>query len=854
MIDLYPFQAQSKDALRANMRRGVKRQILCSPTGSGKCHPAGEMVLDFSGRDIPVEIIEPGRRLMGPDSKPRLVTSISSGYGKIVQINPVKGDSWRCNEDHILSLVRTNEVRKYSKDGEIIDVSVREWRKWSQTRKHLYKLFRVGVEFQDFVEPLPLDPYFLGVLLGDGTMANGLVCVTTPDTEIRDEVYRQANAHGMSVRMDNYGGRTPSYRIVKPFAGSQPNAIVEKLRRLGIYEHRAKDKFIPYEYVFAPRKDRLALLAGLLDTDGHLSGGCFEYVSKSINLAHDTAFLARSLGFSAIVSLKRLPGYGTYYRVCMSGNVSLVPTKIPRKCAEPRQQKKSVLRTGFEVEDVGEDHYYGFTLAGDGRYLMSDFTVTHNTEIAMSIVKDATDKGSRTVFIADRQTLVQQTSARFDAAGIPHGVAMGKHTHGRRERVQIASAQTLEKRGFFTTGTPMFGGYAERPVDLVILDECHEVRKNIVARVVKQNITTIGLSATPFTKGLSEYYDAIVNVTTTNALVKDGYLAPTKIIAADSEVNVDGLTLAATGEWVRSELSDRVKVIVGDIVPEWEKQTSRFFGGPVKTIAFCASVSDSEATAERFQESGYDFRVIHYRQSAKEKQEIINRFHADKHIGLISCVALTKGFDAPEVRCLIDAYPLRKSLAMHIQKIGRVMRRSEGKAFGLVIDHAGNWLGFHGATKAFFASGCSDLSDEKLRKIIRQPKKKTDHLKCRECGYILPESTSECPSCGAVRRRRQKVVTVMPGNLEQIDEIDGAGGSFNGDWWEEICAVSTKRCPGDEDKARRMAYAQYRDIFKAWPEGRVFHPVYRRPHPEVALICRRHFQRWLISQKKRNVA
>ena len=75
--------------------------------------------------------------------------------------------------------------------------------------------------------------------------------------EIRDEVYRQANAHGMIVRVDNCGGRTPSYGIVKPFAGSQSNAIVEKLRRLGIYEHRAKDKFIPYKYVFALRKDRL---------------------------------------------------------------------------------------------------------------------------------------------------------------------------------------------------------------------------------------------------------------------------------------------------------------------------------------------------------------------------------------------------------------------------------------------------------------------------------------------------------------------------------------------------------------------------------------------------------------------
>ena len=66
----------------------------------------------------------------------------------------------------------------------------------------------------------------------------------------------------------------------------------------------------------------------------------------------------------------------------ISGHTDMVPCKLPRKQASPRQQKKDVLRTGFSVERIEDDYYYGFNLTGDGRYLLSDFTVTHNSVLA----------------------------------------------------------------------------------------------------------------------------------------------------------------------------------------------------------------------------------------------------------------------------------------------------------------------------------------------------------------------------------------------------------------------------------------------------------------------------------------
>ena len=98
--------------------------------------------------------------------------------------------------------------------------------------------------------------------------------------------------------------------------------------------------------------------------------------------------------------------------------MSEIPSRIPRKRVAPRQQKKDVLRTGFSVESLGDDDYYGFTLDGDGQFLLGDFTVTHNTEMAIHLIQEAQRKGSRVTFVVDGISLAEQTSARLSSYGI----------------------------------------------------------------------------------------------------------------------------------------------------------------------------------------------------------------------------------------------------------------------------------------------------------------------------------------------------------------------------------------------------------------------------------------------------
>ena len=599
----------------------------------------------------------------------------------------------------------------------------------------------------------------------------------------------------------------------------------------------------------------MQLLAGLIDTDGSEAGGYYDYLSASKALAEGVLQVSRSLGFAAYMHSKRIRYKGEareYWRISISGDVSEIPVLVERKKAAPRRQKKSVLRTGFSVEAVGEEPFFGFELDGDGRYLLEDYTVCHNTEVAMSIVFDMAAKGTRCMFVADRQTLVSQTSQRFAGAGIAHGVLMGQNTFGEHERILVCSAQTIERRGW----------PANLP-DLVFFDECHEIRKALVETAKERDLRLIGLSATPLTVGLDKWYETIVNVTTTSKLIGDGYLAPLKVVGPKTIVDTDGLAVSA-GEWKKDELSERVLRIVGDLVPTWQTKTEQYFGGPVQTIVFCPSVADSCRTADAFQEEGYDFRVIHYHQKPEEKQAIIERFRKGEHIGLVSCVVLTKGFDVPGTRCLIDAYPLRKSLSMHIQKLGRVMRRAEGKEFGLLLDHAENFQRFYTDAGDFFDNGCTTF----VTAAAKKKKKKKEELerekkarKCEDCEIILGPTEYKCPECGKDYMTKRDASILRYGahmdlvaeligdrQLALIDRDEGAKADDLQWWWREICAAATDRYPLDFKRGKRVAYAVFKNTFGVWPESR-FRITMRPPHPSAAALLNSSYKRWQHNQK-----
>lgn len=375
-------------------------------TGVGKCHARGQGVLMYDGTLRNVEHVEQGDRLMGPDSRPRNVLSVSQGHGKMYDVIPTKGEPWRVNGEHILTVVFTDT-------HEELEVSVNDYLQWVNKRKHRAKLFRAPVTFKAATAPLPLDPYVLGLLLGDGCLGGKTdygILFTTADPELSDAVRAYIETLGMRLVTRGTKSGCVCYRLSG--TPKHPNPVAEALKKLGLYGHLGSTKFIPRAYKTGSFKDRLAILAGLMDSDGSLvkSKTGYDFVSQSKRLADDTAFVARSLGLAAYTKpcekRDQHGNGGTYYRVGISGDCNQVPCLLPRKQASPRKQKKNVLRTGFRIEPVDQmEDYYGFTLDRDARFLLDDFTVTHNS---FAYLLPAIISGQRTVITTAKKSLQSQ--------------------------------------------------------------------------------------------------------------------------------------------------------------------------------------------------------------------------------------------------------------------------------------------------------------------------------------------------------------------------------------------------------------------------------------------------------------
>jgi superfamily II DNA/RNA helicase len=485
-VTLHEHQTKTLTALAAG-----KSVILHSPTG---CHAKGQGVLMYDGYIKRIEDVRVGDKLMGPDSDSRVVTQLIRGNGRMYEITPVKGKSFIVNEDHIISLVRTNTSsstrsrksleRRLIRDGKVVDVSVRNWLSWSKTQKHVHKLFRVGVNFSTNSR-LPLDAYLLGAYLGDGSSAgNGTPSITKVDVE--KELVTAASMDLCAGETRRTGSSTYSLSGQEPSRGRAggSNSLINTLRELGLYELDCGQKFVPQVYKTAGRNERLALLAGLMDTDGSVDHCGLDFVTKSNLLAEDVAFVARSVGLAAYISpCRKSDQYGTvgdYFRICLSGDTAVIPCRIGRKQSSKRMITKNVLRTGFSISYAGTDDYYGFTLTGDGRYLLDDFTVTHNSGKTLSFqaAPMVLPHSGITVILYPLRALVKDQTRRFQELGLDSATLYGETKTKDRaailERITAGDAKLLlTTPESFDRNRRLQDALKRRGVNLLVVDEAH---------------------------------------------------------------------------------------------------------------------------------------------------------------------------------------------------------------------------------------------------------------------------------------------------------------------------------------------------------------------------------------------
>ena len=372
------------------------------------CHAKGQQILMADGHIKNVEDVIVGDFIMGWNG-PQMVTELKRGKQRMVRIVPIKGEPFIVNLDHVLTVVLTKGCSpSHKRTGgyfydRIVDVRVRDYLNLSKTTQRAMKLFSVPYTEGWTKKNLPYSPYFVGVLLGDGGMSSrSTVTVTSTDTEIWENITAECKKFGWKLGSTNEN-------ITKRITNASD--LFSWLRKNDLFPVACENKYIPHDYKTSGMLERLELLAGLLDTDGYYSksGKCYEITLKSKQLIEDIAFLARSLGLAAYIKpcKKKCSNgkIGQYYRTHISGDVFIIPCNIQRKIASPRKQKKNVLRRGFKIELLDEDAYFGFSLNGDGRFLLGDFTVTHNTGKTYSACAVARDLGMKMVVVCPKAVI-----------------------------------------------------------------------------------------------------------------------------------------------------------------------------------------------------------------------------------------------------------------------------------------------------------------------------------------------------------------------------------------------------------------------------------------------------------------
>jgi hypothetical protein len=420
-----------------NLYTPYRGLLLYHGLGSGKCHAKNTPIMMSDGTIKLVQDIQVGDLLMGDDSKPRKVMSLARGKDKMYDIIPIKGEKYTVNEEHILCLKASgfpkfsannhtantsfniqwiennkfqsktftynnaeqkekqrleadlffDDIKRNKNTSEnILEISVKNYLNLSKKIKACLKGYKVPIDFPE--KEVPIDPYLIGYWLGDGTSATS--GITSQDSTVLYYFAKNLPKYNLflSHRHKYTYGITGNGKYYN-------NIFLNTLKNLNMIDN----KHIPLLYKCNSRENRLKLLAGLIDSDGNLSSGSFEFTQKSEKLIDDVIYLARSLGFSCYKSEKKtswtykgVKQTGKAYRISINGkSIDEIPTQIPRKKAQPRQQIKDVLVSGITVKYVNEDEYYGFMIDENCRYVMGDFTVTHNTATSIAIAEGMKD-------------------------------------------------------------------------------------------------------------------------------------------------------------------------------------------------------------------------------------------------------------------------------------------------------------------------------------------------------------------------------------------------------------------------------------------------------------------------------
>jgi superfamily II DNA or RNA helicase len=371
------------------------------------------------------------------------------------------------------------------------------------------------------------------------------------------------------------------------------------------------------------------------------------------------------------------------------------------------------------------------------------------TICAATMAQEALATGKRVIVTVPALSLIGQTVEKFYAEGITDiGVIQANHPLTNYSRpIQIATAQTLQRREI-------------PPADLVMIDECHRWF-DFYGRWLHDprwsEVPFIGLSATPWTRGLGRHFRKLIVGARTGELITAGYLSPFRVFVP-SKPDLDDVRTVA-GDYHEGDLSKvmNTSTLVADVVDEWRKRAQ---GRP--TICFAVDRAHAAHLRRQFAEAGVNAAYVDAYTPVPEREEIARRFHTGKVEVVCNVGVLTTGIDWTCISCIILARPT-KSEMLFCQMVGRGLRTAEGKTDCLILDHSDN----HERLGTVDTIHHDQLDDGKPKPKVERRAEKLPKA-CPRCSFLKPPGTLTCPVCSFTPKPKCEVVA-EDGELVELD-------------------------------------------------------------------------------------
>ncbi|WP_028814584.1 helicase-related protein [Streptomyces flavidovirens] len=676
-------------------------RLLQGEVGSGKAQPLDSLVLTPSGfkrmGDIAV-----GDEIVVPTGEVSFVDGVfPQGERDVWRLLLSDGSSVECDDEHLWIVGTSCAWHRGEKPKVMTTREIRADTFKANGSSKWYVPCAVAADL-DCGERLPLDPYLLGVLLGDGSFRHNLR-LSTADDEIRAAVEAIVEPDCTLVPVP---GSTCDFtvRMTAPRGGTRRNPVIQAVRELGLWGAASHDKFVPKAYLNTSVKERLALLQGLMDTDGTIQAGgmSISFRSASRTLADDVAWLVRSLGGRARVLPKK-----EAFNVSVALPEEYAPCRLSRKLSRMRSRPKyNTFRRGIRaVEYVGKKPVQCISVRHPSHsYVTDNFTVTHNTMVALRAMLTVVDAGGQAAMLAPTEVLAQQhhRSITEMMGELAEGGMLGGAEQGTKVVLLTGSMGMPARRQALldlVTGEAgiVIGTHALiedkvqfHDLGLVVVDEQHRFgveQRDALRSKGKQPPHLLVMTATPIPRTVAMTVFGDLETSVLDQLPAGRSPIATHVVPAKDKPHF----LARAWERVREEVENGHQAyVVCPRIGDDEDDPKGPKGGRKKAAA---ADEDPEkrpplAVLEIAEQiaagplKGLRVEVLHGRMQPDDKDDVMRRFSAGEVDVLVATTVIEVGVNVPNATAMVIMDADRFGVSQLHQLRGRVGR---GSAPGLCL-------------------------------------------------------------------------------------------------------------------------------------------------------------------------